>query len=84
MDIDEIPVAISSFVLTELEEFHAKKAESLLDIYNQTITRKVLYEKRQVISHLQQHAIQVIYTKPEELSLNTLNKYLELKARGMI
>lgn len=72
------------FENTELEEFHRLPAESMLDIYNQTVARKILYEKKQVLSLLSQHAIHVIYTKPEDLSLNTLNKYLELKSRGMI
>lgn len=72
------------FENTELEEFRKKKAENVLDIYDQTIAQKISLEKRQVLNQLQQHAIQVIYTKPEGLSLNALNKYLELKSRGMI
>lgn len=72
------------FENTELEDFYKSETKSTLDIYNQTIARKIAYEKKQVISILKQHAIQVMYTKPEELSLNTLNKYLELKSRGII
>ncbi len=28
--------------------------------------------------------IQAILTKPQDLTLNTINKYLELKSRGLI
>lgn len=68
----------------ELEEFYSNKAENVGDIYDHTIAQKIAFEKRKVIYQLRHHAIQVIYTKPEELSINTLNKYLELKSRGMI
>jgi hypothetical protein len=33
---------------------------------------------------LKQYGIQTILTKPEDLSINTINKYLEMKARGLI
>ena len=33
---------------------------------------------------LKNHGIQYIKTRPEDLSINTINKYLELKARGLI
>ncbi len=72
------------FENTELEDYHQQPATTVLDIYNHTIARKLTVEKKQVLAHLRQFGIQVIYTPPESLSINTLNKYLELKSRGMI
>jgi uncharacterized protein (DUF58 family) len=72
------------FENTELETFQREESLDVLDIYNHTIAQKITSEKRRVLSDLKKHAIQIIYTKPENLSLNALNKYLELKARGMI
>lgn len=72
------------FENTELEEFYQSPAKDVGAIYDHTIAQKFAFEKKQVIHQLKNHAIQVIYTKPEELSLNALNKYLELKSRGMI
>lgn len=72
------------FENTELEEFYNQTASNMQDIYDHTIARKVASEKQQVIYQLRQYGIQVVYTKPENLSLDTLNKYLELKSRGMI
>jgi len=37
-----------------------------------------------LVQLLRQHGIQTIYTRPADLSVNTVNKYLELKARGLI
>jgi uncharacterized protein (DUF58 family) len=69
---------------TELNEYSQATARSLEDIYNKTIAQKFIYEKHQIIHALNQYGIQSVLTKPEELSLSTLNKYLELKSRGMI
>jgi hypothetical protein len=58
--------------------------ETLEGIYHQTIARKFLTEKSQMIQKLQQYGIQSVLTRPEELSINTINKYLELKSKGLI
>ncbi|HHG85818.1 MAG TPA: DUF58 domain-containing protein [Bacteroidetes bacterium] len=53
-------------------------------IYLRTIAEKFISEKRQIVRELHLHGIQAILTAPENLTVDTLNKYLELKARGMI
>lgn len=72
------------FENTEMREFTEKKVETTEDIYLQTIAQKFLSEKGQMVYKLRQYGIQSILTKPEELSVNTVNKYLELKSRGLI
>lgn len=72
------------FENAELEAYFKQPAKSSLDIFNHTIANKFADQKRQVLAELRQYGIQLIYTKPEDLSVNTLNKYLELKSRGMI
>jgi uncharacterized protein (DUF58 family) len=72
------------FENTELHSFVRGKAEYVSDIYAQTITQKLLNEKKQIVSKLRKYGIQTILSKPEDLSINTVNKYLELKARGLI
>lgn len=59
-------------------------ASSVEGVYNQTIARKFKAEKEYIIQELRKHKIQAIYTSPEQLTINTINKYLELKSRGMI
>lgn len=72
------------FENSELERFQQEDATDTLDIYYKTLARKVSMEKKQVLNELRNHAIQVVHTRPQDLSLNVLNKYLELKARGAI
>lgn len=72
------------FENTELDEFVEKKAETTHQIFEQTIAEKFIYEKKLIVNELRKHGIQTILTKPENLTINTINKYLEIKARGLI
>lgn len=72
------------FENTEVEAFSKEEVNSTEEIYLQTIAQKYVTEKVQMVQKLQKYGIQAILTKPEELSVNTINKYLELKSRGLI
>jgi uncharacterized protein (DUF58 family) len=69
---------------TGLDNLLNKKADSLEEIYHKTIAEKFSYEKNVIKKELSSIGIQSILTTPEQLSVNTINKYLELKSRGMI
>ncbi|WP_422350700.1 DUF58 domain-containing protein [Flagellimonas sp.] len=72
------------FENTELEALISTDAEDLQTIYHKTIAEKFCLEKRLMQKELQQYGIQTILTKPEGLTINTINKYLEIKARGLL
>lgn len=72
------------FENTELVDYMAAPAENLEQVYSKTIARKLQNEKQQMVQELKRYGIQSILTKPKELSINTINKYLELKAKGAI
>jgi len=72
------------FENTELKQLIEGKATEAKAIYQKTIAEKLAFEKRQIVKELQRHGIQSILTAPQNLTINTINKYLELKARGFI
>ncbi len=72
------------FINTEIEEFTKQNVQTTEDIYHQTIAQKFRDEKTQMMQKLRQYGIQTILTRPEDLNINTINKYLELKSRGLI
>ncbi|MCB0632774.1 MAG: DUF58 domain-containing protein [Saprospiraceae bacterium] len=72
------------FENTEIRDFAEKEAHDIEDIYHQTIAQKFLAEKSQMVQILRQYGIQTVLTRPEDLSINTINKYLELKSKGLI
>jgi uncharacterized protein (DUF58 family) len=60
------------------------EANNTEEIYIKTIAEKFAFEKRQMVKELQQNGILAILTTPEQLTVNTINKYLEVKTRQMI
>lgn len=72
------------FENTELVHFANQKASSTQEIFEQTIAEKFIFEKQLVVNELRKYGIQTILTKPEDLTLNTINKYLEIKAKGFV
>lgn len=72
------------FENTELKSLLEKKAVTLEDIYIKTIAEKFMYEKKLMVKELQKNGILSILSSPEHLTVNTINKYLELKTRMSI
>lgn len=77
-------VVVIFFENTELQELILAPANTTEEVYLKTVAEKFAFEKRQIVRELNLHGIQSILTAPESLTVNTLNKYLELKARGVI
>nr|WP_262920469.1 DUF58 domain-containing protein [Hanstruepera flava] len=72
------------FENTELSQFIKQPAHKTNEIFEKTIAEKFIFEKKLIVTELQKHGIQSILTAPEDLTINTINKYLEIKARGLI
>ncbi|HMV10084.1 MAG TPA: DUF58 domain-containing protein [Cyclobacteriaceae bacterium] len=72
------------FENTEISDFSKKPSYTLEDVYAQVTAEDHLYQKMQLVQQLKQFGIMSILTKPENLTVNTINKYLELKSRGLI
>lgn len=72
------------FENTELKDMASKKATDIEGVYVKTIAEKFIHEKKMIVKELQNHGILSILTTPENLTVNTVNKYLELKARQAI
>lgn len=72
------------FENTELKQVIDKKAVTMEEIYIKTIAEKFAYEKKLMVKELHMNGIPSILTAPENLTVNTVNKYLELKNRMSI
>jgi len=72
------------FENTELKKITDSEAKNITQIYNKTIAEKFAFEKRQILKELKRYGILSILSSPEELSINTINKYLELKTLGKV
>lgn len=72
------------FENTELTKLSVSKAENLEDIYIKTIADKLAFEKRLVVKELLKYGILSIISAPQHSTVNTINKYLELKAKQIL
>jgi len=72
------------FENTELRALTEAPAHTIEDIYIKTIAEKYRQEKLLIAKELQRHGIISVLSQPQHLTINTLNKYLELKDRSSI
>ena len=61
-----------------------QQPRDISEIYLKTFAEKYHMDKKKISLELRKNGIQTVLTTPENLSVDTINKYLELKARGMI
>lgn len=72
------------FENTLLRQIHETHPDTVEGIYIKTIAERFSFEKRQIVKELRRHGILSILSTPQNLSVDVINKYLELKARQMI
>ena len=72
-------------VIFENEEIKAisrYKADTLEEVYVQTIAQKHIHDKKLIVRELMKNGIYSVLCRPEDLSSGLINKYLELKDTG--
>ncbi|MEZ4903513.1 MAG: DUF58 domain-containing protein [Spirosomataceae bacterium] len=72
------------FENTETNDLLNSPTLNIQAIYLKTIAERFYYEKQRIVKELEQYGIRSILTTPQELNANTVNKYIELKAKGMM
>ncbi len=72
------------FENTEMKEVLNQPAGTLKRVYVKAIAEKFALDKKIIAKELQKNGIHSLLTTPEQLSVDTINKYLELKSRGLI
>ncbi|WP_295668468.1 DUF58 domain-containing protein [uncultured Mucilaginibacter sp.] len=72
------------FENTELKKLSEKPADDVEGIYIKTIAEKFAYDKKLIVKELAKNNIQSILSTPQNLTVNTINRYLEIKAKQRI
>jgi hypothetical protein len=72
------------FVNTELQLITQAPVKTVEDIYIKTTAEKFILDKHLIVKELNKEGIQTILCPPKELTISTLNKYLEIKAANLI
>ena len=77
-------VLVVFFEDSEMNDYIQTPKRSIEEYYQHVIAEKFTYEKRLIVSTLHQHGIYSILTTPERLSVDVINKYLEMKQRQVL
>lgn len=77
-------VLVVFFENTELKKVTEQTVQDVEGIYKQTIAQKFAYDKKLIVKELAKYGIMSLLSPPEQLTLNVVNKYLELKSRMLI
>ncbi|AOC93571.1 hypothetical protein BB050_00415 [Flavobacterium anhuiense] len=72
------------FSNTELNSIINKKTTTIQEVYDKVIAEKFMFEKRLIVNELKKYGIHSVLTQPENLTLDAINKYLEIKSRGIL
>ncbi|MDA3616046.1 DUF58 domain-containing protein [Polluticaenibacter yanchengensis] len=67
------------FENTELVDLSNNNVSDLESVYNKTVAAKFVLEKRMIVKELAKYGILGVLCAPEELTVNSINKYLEIK-----
>ena len=77
-------LVIVFFENSELQELAYRPSRSTQEVYQAAVAERMMSLKSRIARELRQNGIQTVLTLPKDLSINTINKYLELKAKGSI
>ncbi|MBL7938065.1 MAG: DUF58 domain-containing protein [Flavobacteriales bacterium] len=72
------------FLNTELDKDLKQRPSNTEDLYIHTLTERAVHEKRLIARELERSGLPAILCKPEDLTVNVINRYLQIKARGTL
>ena len=71
-------------VMPDAGDFRSFLLSIIQEVYDKVIAEKFIFEKKLIVIELKKYGIHSVLTQPENLTLDTINKYLEIKARGIL
>jgi len=72
------------FENTGIRELLGGAAGRLEDVYVKATAEGLAHEKREVVRTLERHGIGALLTSPERLTTDAVNRYLQIKAQGVL
>ena len=77
-------VVVVFFLNSELEADRKRRPQDTEEVYLHTITEKYIHEKHRIVKELERHGLLSVLCRPQDLTVSVINKYLQIKARGML
>lgn len=77
-------VLVAFFLNSEFNEVLDTTPNNLEETFRKGVAEKLSNDKQLIVKELNRNGIHTILSKPENLTINSINKYLEFKSRGLI
>jgi uncharacterized protein (DUF58 family) len=77
-------VLVVFFENSEIVNLANQYAGDTIGIYNNTIAKQFLSQNQQILKELVKSGIQGLYTAPQNLSIQVINKYIQIKHKQII
>jgi uncharacterized protein (DUF58 family) len=68
----------------ELRDYISTPEENTESVFQHVIAEKFVYEKRLIVNMLRQYGILSLLTTPDQLTVQVINRYLEMKKQGLL
>lgn len=68
----------------ELDELAAQKPSTRDEMFHATAAQELLERRRETIAQLERQGVLIVETTAEEVGINTISKYLEVKVQGLL
>ena len=68
----------------ELHDYICTPEENTESVFQHVIAEKFVFEKRLIVNMLRQHGILSLLTTPDQLTVQVINRYLEMKKQGLL
>ena len=72
------------FLNTELDADLQRAPTNTEELYIHTLTERAIHEKRLIARELERHGLPAILCRPQDLTVSVINRYLQIKARGVL
>lgn len=77
-------VVVIFFENTTLLNLTTKSVSNTNEFYEKAVAEKMVYQKKLMVKQLNKYGIHTVLTDPKNLTVNTIDKYLEIKSRGIL
>lgn len=77
-------LVVVMFENTEIADLLQGKTAGTEDVYLKATARRYLQQRELMAARLRQNGVKVVLTRPQDLTGEVINKYLELKQRGLV
>ncbi|MFR9166686.1 MAG: DUF58 domain-containing protein [Dysgonomonas sp.] len=77
-------VLVTFFLNSEFDDVLSLHPDNIQDVFRKAMAEKLSSDKQLIVKELNRNGIYTVLSSPKNLTIDSINKYLEFKTRGLI